>query len=194
MARPRTDLSRCGVVSPPGKETQKNMPHADPTRTPCAREGCFRTVPAGSKHASCSFLCTRISQELEHAHRVSKATGDASIWVDAVSLSDALTAYYRSDARMSSRQRRRSVSPLSSGTRSRTALPRWPSAVPSLDRLRQHSRQVLSAWALFVQTAAPDEDLCQPFRFADHQHVAGVDLDEGLYTTKGFNVLTLHLR
>jgi hypothetical protein len=30
---------------------------------------------------------------------------------------------------------------------------------------------------LAIETAALDKDVGQPFRLADHQHVAGVDLD-----------------
>ena len=46
---------------------------------------------------------------------------------------------------------------------------------------------------LRIQPAALDEDLGQPFRFADHQHVAGVYLEECLNSAKRVNVLALHL-
>ena len=44
---------------------------------------------------------------------------------------------------------------------------------------------------LHVQSTTLDEDLGQPFRFADHQHVAGVDLDERLHSAKRGDVLML---
>ena len=59
--------------------------------------------------------------------------------------------------------------------------------------IRPYSHDRSSGPGLFVQTATPDEDLYQPFRFADHQHVAGVDFDEGLHSAKRSDALVLNL-
>jgi hypothetical protein len=47
---------------------------------------------------------------------------------------------------------------------------------------------------LAVKPAAPDEDLCQPCRFADHKAVTGTDLDERLDSAECFNIFALQLR
>ena len=57
----------------------------------------------------------------------------------------------------------------------------------------QHTHDRSSGPGLFVQMATPDQDLCQPFRFAHHQHVAGVDLYERLHSAKRGNALVLNL-
>jgi len=60
------------------------------------------------------------------------------------------------------------------------------------NRTAYHSRSA-TGLALHGETATLDEDLCQPFRFADHQHVAGVYLDERLHFAKRGNALVLNL-
>ncbi len=47
---------------------------------------------------------------------------------------------------------------------------------------------------LHVPLTSINEDLRQPFRLADHNHVTGIDLDERLNTTEGVNVFALQLR
>ena len=47
---------------------------------------------------------------------------------------------------------------------------------------------------LHVQPAAFNENLCQSFRFADHEAVTGIDFDERLHSAECFNVLALQLR
>ncbi|MGB5794536.1 MAG: hypothetical protein WBH51_01945 [Mycolicibacter algericus] len=45
-------------------------------------------------------MCEVVYQELERAQRVCEATGDGGHWAAAVSLNDAVTAYYESDQRI----------------------------------------------------------------------------------------------
>src|SRR6185312_3536109 len=56
------------------------------------------------------------------------------------------------------------------------------------------SDRYVSYASLGVHAAALDEDLAKPFGFADHQTVAGVHWNEGLYTPERVDVLPLHLR
>lgn len=70
----------------------------DPRPKTCSREGCNRRVRGD--RIGCCFLCDVVIQELARAQRVCEATGDSTHWVAAVTLSDALTDYYRSDTRL----------------------------------------------------------------------------------------------
>ena len=69
-------------------------------RKRCARQGCVRWLPPGSKHSGCCALCSKVAQEVERASRLSQATGDRHHWEAAEALNDALTDYLRSDVRI----------------------------------------------------------------------------------------------
>ena len=63
-----------------------------------------------------------------------------------------------------------------------------------IQRQERQQQRWLILLELRVKPTAFNEDAGQPFRFADHNHVTGVDLDERLHTTERLNILVLHLR
>ena len=56
-----------------------------------------------------------------------------------------------------------------------------------------HHSHPLRVWRYMYSLAAFDEDFCQPFRFADHEAVTGVDFDERLHSADRVDALVLRL-
>ncbi|BBX69415.1 hypothetical protein MPSYJ_28760 [Mycolicibacterium psychrotolerans] len=98
--RKRSGAEGVGDTAP--RTPSASTPPQAPRRIPCAREGCVRYTPDGaaSEHTTCCLLCSLVMSQLERAQRICEVTQDASHWLAAVGLSDALTEYFRSETRV----------------------------------------------------------------------------------------------
>lgn len=80
-----------------------------PKRQRCQREGCTRGQADGQTH--CTALCRNVDYLLSQAQRITEATGVGDHYASAVAVSDAVTAYYKSDNNLFQAARSEGITP-----------------------------------------------------------------------------------
>ena len=80
--------------------TQSDSPsrRRRPSGPSCKRESCPRRAGAGYEH--CSLVCAFVDDRIDQTQRVCQTIEDTEHWVSVVTLSDALSDFWRSESRM----------------------------------------------------------------------------------------------